>query len=190
VRFTETVALEGLTASIGSVGDTYDALAKAFDSLYEAELIRNKGPWTGIHDLKDRDGRVHRLVQPPQAPRRDRPPATGRDRERFSTTRHPIHQTDGMGLTDPPLNPGLDSPTTPPTSGNPSNPGTPGQVSDSSFTMPTASASGSLAFTGIGIATIITVLLALVAAGAYRAREGCRRKRPGSSPRLTAETPR
>ena len=73
-----------------------------------------------------------------------------------------------------PGNPG--GPTTPPTTGNPGNPGTTGQVSDSSFTMPTASASGSLAFTGIGIATLIAVLLALVAAGAYLAREGYRRK--------------
>jgi hypothetical protein len=30
--------------------------AEAFNSLFEAELIRNKGPWRGINDLKDRDG--------------------------------------------------------------------------------------------------------------------------------------
>jgi hypothetical protein len=31
-------------------------LAEAFNSLFEAELIRNKGLWRGINDLKDRDG--------------------------------------------------------------------------------------------------------------------------------------
>jgi hypothetical protein len=51
------------------------------------------------------------------------------------------------------------------TSGNPSTPST-----------PTASTSSSLAFTGVGIATIIAVILALLAAGAYLAREGYRRK--------------
>lgn len=34
-------------------GDSYDnALAEAFNSLFKAELIRNKGPWTGINDLE------------------------------------------------------------------------------------------------------------------------------------------
>ena len=34
-------------------GDSYDnALAEAFNSLFKAELIRNKGPWTGIDDLE------------------------------------------------------------------------------------------------------------------------------------------
>jgi putative transposase len=34
-------------ASVGSKGDSYDnALAEAFNSLFKAELIRNKGPWT------------------------------------------------------------------------------------------------------------------------------------------------
>ncbi|MCU1414172.1 MAG: choice-of-anchor family protein [Microbacteriaceae bacterium] len=51
------------------------------------------------------------------------------------------------------------------TGGNPGNPST-----------PTASTSSGLAFTGVGIATIIAVILALLAAGAYLAREGYRRK--------------
>ncbi len=38
---------------MGTKGDSYDnALAEAFNSLYKAELIRNKGPWTGINDLE------------------------------------------------------------------------------------------------------------------------------------------
>ncbi|MGH3381840.1 MAG: integrase core domain-containing protein, partial [Actinoallomurus sp.] len=40
-------------ASVGSRGDSYDnALAEAFNSLFKAELIRNKGPWTGINDIE------------------------------------------------------------------------------------------------------------------------------------------
>ncbi|MFB6961310.1 integrase core domain-containing protein [Streptomyces sp. NPDC056309] len=40
-------------ASVGSKGDSYDnALAEAFNSLFKAELIRNKGPWTGINDIE------------------------------------------------------------------------------------------------------------------------------------------
>jgi putative transposase len=40
-------------ASVGSRGDSYDnALAEAFNSLFKAELIRNKGPWTGINDVE------------------------------------------------------------------------------------------------------------------------------------------
>ncbi|MEV0305819.1 integrase core domain-containing protein [Streptomyces prasinus] len=29
-----------------------NALAEAFNSLFKAELIRNKGPWTGINDVE------------------------------------------------------------------------------------------------------------------------------------------
>lgn len=40
-------------ASVGSKGDSYDnALAEAFNSLFKAELIRNKGPWTSIDDVE------------------------------------------------------------------------------------------------------------------------------------------
>jgi putative transposase len=34
-------------------GDSYDnALAEAFNSLFKAELVRNKGPWKNIDDLE------------------------------------------------------------------------------------------------------------------------------------------
>ena len=40
-------------ASVGSKGDSYDnALAEAFNSLFKAELIRNKGPWNKIDDVE------------------------------------------------------------------------------------------------------------------------------------------
>ncbi|MBX7556672.1 IS3 family transposase [Streptomyces sp. tea 10] len=52
VRYTERLAKAGAVASAGSTGDSYDnALADAFNSLYKAELIRNRGPWKAIDDL-------------------------------------------------------------------------------------------------------------------------------------------
>src|SRR5665647_1823793 len=45
VRYTQRLAEAGAVASVGSTGDSYDnALAEAFNSLFKAELVRNKGP--------------------------------------------------------------------------------------------------------------------------------------------------
>lgn len=53
IRYTERLADAGVVASVGSKGDSYDnAAAEAFNSLFKSELIRNKGPWTGINDLE------------------------------------------------------------------------------------------------------------------------------------------
>jgi putative transposase len=53
LRYTERLEQEAAVASVGSRGDSYDnALAEAFNSLFKAELIRNKGPWTGINDVE------------------------------------------------------------------------------------------------------------------------------------------
>lgn len=53
VRYTQRLAEAGAIASVGSTGDSYDnALAEAFNSLYKAELIRNRGSWIGIDDLE------------------------------------------------------------------------------------------------------------------------------------------
>jgi putative transposase len=53
IRYTERLAEADAVASVGSKGDSYDnALAEAFNSLFKAELIRNKGPWTGINDVE------------------------------------------------------------------------------------------------------------------------------------------
>ena len=50
---TQRLAEAGAVASVGSTGDSYDnALAEAFNSLFKAELIRNKGPWKNIDDLE------------------------------------------------------------------------------------------------------------------------------------------
>lgn len=53
VRYTERLAEAEVVASVGSVGDSYDnAMAEAFNSLFKAELVRNRGPWTGLDDLE------------------------------------------------------------------------------------------------------------------------------------------
>ncbi|AVH54516.1 MULTISPECIES: integrase core domain-containing protein [Streptomyces] len=53
IRYTERLEQAQVVASVGSKVDSYDnALAEAFNSLFKAELIRNKGPWTGLNDLE------------------------------------------------------------------------------------------------------------------------------------------
>lgn len=53
VRYGEALAEQQAVASVGSKGDSYDnALAEALNSLYKAELIRNRGPWFGIDDVE------------------------------------------------------------------------------------------------------------------------------------------
>ncbi|MFC5958248.1 IS3 family transposase [Streptomyces pratens] len=53
IRSTERLDQAAAVASVGSRGDSYDnALAEAFNSLFKSELIRNKGPWTGINDVE------------------------------------------------------------------------------------------------------------------------------------------
>lgn len=53
VRYTLRLAEASAVASVGSKGDSYDnAMAEAFNSLYKAELVRNKGPWRGLDDLE------------------------------------------------------------------------------------------------------------------------------------------
>lgn len=53
VRYTRRLAETGAVASVGTTGDNYDnALAEAFNSLFKADLVRNKCPWKGIDDLE------------------------------------------------------------------------------------------------------------------------------------------
>ena len=53
IRYTERLAEAGAVASVGSKGDSYDnAMAEALNSLFKAELVRNKGPWLSIDDLE------------------------------------------------------------------------------------------------------------------------------------------
>ena len=53
IRYAERLAECDAVASVGSMGDSYDnAMAEALNSLYKAELIRNRGPWTAINDVE------------------------------------------------------------------------------------------------------------------------------------------
>ena len=59
IRYGQTLSDCEAVASVGSKGDSYDnALAEALNSLYKAELIRNRlyldehGPWKGIDDVE------------------------------------------------------------------------------------------------------------------------------------------
>lgn len=53
VRYTERLDEAEAAAWVGSKGDSYDnAMAEALNSLLKAERIRNRGPRTGIDDLK------------------------------------------------------------------------------------------------------------------------------------------
>ena len=53
VRYTERLAQAEAVSSVGSKGDSYDnAIAEALKSLFQVELIRNRGPWFGINDLE------------------------------------------------------------------------------------------------------------------------------------------
>lgn len=50
--FTERLIEAGVDASVGSVGDAYDALAESQIGLYKAELIRPEGPWRGVEHVE------------------------------------------------------------------------------------------------------------------------------------------
>ena len=53
IRYSQRLSEAGAVASVGSKGDSYDnAMAEAFNSLFKAELVRNRGPWRGLEDLE------------------------------------------------------------------------------------------------------------------------------------------
>ena len=53
IRYAQCLADAGAVASVGSTGDSYDsAMAEASNSLFKAELVRNRGPWRTIEDLE------------------------------------------------------------------------------------------------------------------------------------------
>ena len=45
IRYTEWLAEAVIEPSVGSKGDSYDALAETINGLYEAELIHRRAPW-------------------------------------------------------------------------------------------------------------------------------------------------
>jgi len=53
IRYSERLAEAGITASVGSVGDSYDnALAETINGLYKTEVIRKRGPWRNVDDVE------------------------------------------------------------------------------------------------------------------------------------------
>ena len=52
IRYSERLAENAIVASVGSKGDSYDALAESFNGLYKWELIYKQGPWRGLDDVE------------------------------------------------------------------------------------------------------------------------------------------
>ena len=53
IRYSERLAEAGITASVGSVGDSYDnALAETLNGLYKTEVIKRRGPWRNADDVE------------------------------------------------------------------------------------------------------------------------------------------
>ena len=53
IRYSERLAEAGITASVGSVGDSYDnALAETINGLYKTEVIRKRGPWRNLDEVE------------------------------------------------------------------------------------------------------------------------------------------
>ncbi|HEU5473302.1 MAG TPA: IS3 family transposase [Actinophytocola sp.] len=109
IRYTQRLADTGAVASVGSTGYSYDnAMTEAFNSLYKAELVRNKGPWRGLDDLEIatveyidwyNNRRLHGELG-------HIPPA---EHEQLHAMTHPVTATLKNQITDSPSNPGLDT---------------------------------------------------------------------------------
>jgi transposase InsO family protein len=52
IRYTERLAEAGIEPSVGSVGDSYDALAESIIGLYKTEVIRQRGPWRHLEAVE------------------------------------------------------------------------------------------------------------------------------------------
>jgi transposase InsO family protein len=53
IRYSERLAEAGITASVGSVGDSYDnAMAETINGLYKTEVIRKRGPWRNVEEVE------------------------------------------------------------------------------------------------------------------------------------------
>lgn len=53
IRYSERLNEAGFSASVGSVGDSYDnALAETINGLYKTEVIHKYGPWKGLEQVE------------------------------------------------------------------------------------------------------------------------------------------
>ncbi len=116
IRYGQALADCDAVSSVGSKGDSYDnALAEALNSLYKAELVRNKGPWNSIDDLEIATAQwVHwyntirphfrdQHAHPRRTRERSHPTPAGTDQ-----TPHPPKGSRRNQMKHPLQNPGLD----------------------------------------------------------------------------------
>ena len=109
--YTRRLVQEGIEASAGAVGSSYDNVAaEALNKSYKRELVWCDGPWKGRADPGNRDRQMGGLVQPHPSPphQRRRPPTHDRRTPLQSQPHHPTHHR----VTNPPQNPGLSKPQT------------------------------------------------------------------------------
>ena len=53
IKYTERLADVGVSASVGSVGDSYDnAMAETVIGLFKTEVIRARGPWKSLDNVE------------------------------------------------------------------------------------------------------------------------------------------
>jgi len=52
IHYTERLAEAGIEPSVGSVGDSYNALAETINGLYKAEVIHRRGSWRSFEAVE------------------------------------------------------------------------------------------------------------------------------------------
>lgn len=53
IKYTERLAEAGLSASVGTKGDSYDnALAESINGLYKTEVVHKDGPWRNMEHVE------------------------------------------------------------------------------------------------------------------------------------------
>ena len=112
IAYTGRLVDEGIEASAGAVGSSYDnAAAEALNKSYKRELVWRDGPWKDRDDPRDRHRPVGELVQPhPTPPRQPRRPLTRRRRRTPLPSQPHHHRPARHGITNPPQNPGRSRP--------------------------------------------------------------------------------
>ena len=112
IAYTGRLVDEGIEASAGAVGSSYDnAAAEALGKSYKRELVWRDGPWKDRDDPRGRHRPMGELVQPhPTPPRQPRRPLTRRRRTPLPSQPHHRRRGTRHGITNPPQNPGRSRP--------------------------------------------------------------------------------
>ena len=109
IAYTGRLVDEGIEASAGAVGSSYDnAAAEALNKSYKRELVWRDGPWKDRDDLETATAQwVNRCQPHPTPPRQPRRPLTRRRRTPLPSQPHHHHRRPARhGTTNPPQNPG------------------------------------------------------------------------------------